>query len=178
MLLGPANAALAPCIDCAPASQHWRSCHRRTSAPLLRAVPVRMPAGCALLLIHVRCAYMQVQRRAARRVRADNRRRVPRVPPPCRGRPLHQAPRRAGRLRSQQLSADVLDAFPGLPLHSDVVEGMRKLSEGGCRLVTFTNGTAAVTEKVFDGARCSCIRCACFGQRLSGTSTRTHRVSM
>ena len=50
-----------------------------------------------------------------------------------------------------KLATEVLDAFPELPLHSDVEEGLQLLSDAGCRIVTFTNGTAAVTENIFAG---------------------------
>jgi hypothetical protein len=49
------------------------------------------------------------------------------------------------------LAKEVLDAFPALPLHDDVVEGMRKLTTAGCTLATFTNGTAAVTDQLLQG---------------------------
>lgn len=57
------------------------------------------------------------------------------------------------------LTADVdevvqglLDGFSTLKLHPDVVPGMRLLHDEGLRLVTLTNGSAAVAEKLFDAA--------------------------
>ncbi|MGY6026762.1 haloacid dehalogenase type II [Streptomyces spinosirectus] len=48
--------------------------------------------------------------------------------------------------------AHVLDAFPQLPVHPDVVEGVRALHEAGHRLLTLTNGSAATTRAVLDRA--------------------------
>ena len=65
------------------------------------------------------------------------------------------------------LAKEVLDTFPKLPLHDDVVQGIKALSEEGYRLVTFTNGTASVAKQIFAGAaltrwaqRSPCVLCA------------------
>ncbi|WP_430297610.1 haloacid dehalogenase type II [Sinomonas sp. B1-1] len=52
----------------------------------------------------------------------------------------------AGTARS--LAASVAD----LPLHPDVPEGVRALRAAGRRLVTLTNGSAHVAQKLFDAA--------------------------
>jgi 2-haloacid dehalogenase len=39
-----------------------------------------------------------------------------------------------------------------LPLHPDVIEGVRALRTAGLRLVTLTNGSAQVAQKLFDAA--------------------------
>ncbi|MDF2092270.1 haloacid dehalogenase type II [Knoellia sp. 3-2P3] len=43
----------------------------------------------------------------------------------------------------------VMEAFMQLPLHPDVVEGIRLLSESGIRLVTLSNGSTSVAEGLF-----------------------------
>lgn len=44
----------------------------------------------------------------------------------------------------------VLDGFSGLSLHTDVAAGLRVLVEAGLRLVTLTNGSASLAEKLLD----------------------------
>ncbi|GAA1856539.1 haloacid dehalogenase type II [Pseudonocardia ailaonensis] len=46
----------------------------------------------------------------------------------------------------------VLDSFLELPLHPDVVPGVRALAEAGVRLVTLSNGAAAVAERLLGDA--------------------------
>lgn len=46
----------------------------------------------------------------------------------------------------------ILDGFPALDLHPDVADGMRLLHDSGVRLVTLTNGSAAMSERLFDAA--------------------------
>lgn len=53
--------------------------------------------------------------------------------------------------RPVQVAEDVLDGFADLPLHDDVVPGLEVLAEAGCRLATFTNGSAAVTDRLLAG---------------------------
>ncbi len=43
-------------------------------------------------------------------------------------------------------ATEVIEAFMGLPLHPDVAPGLRALSDLGTRLVTLSNGSAAVAE--------------------------------
>jgi 2-haloacid dehalogenase len=49
---------------------------------------------------------------------------------------------------ARRLAASVAD----LPLHPDVADGVRSLRASGHRLVTLTNGSAAVAEKLFTSA--------------------------
>lgn len=49
-------------------------------------------------------------------------------------------------------AADVLAGFDELALHDDVPAGLRRLREGGVRLVTLTNGSAALTEGLLERA--------------------------
>ena len=44
----------------------------------------------------------------------------------------------------------VMSAFMQLPLHPDVVDGIRALSDAGMRLVTLSNGSTAVAEGLFE----------------------------
>ncbi|MHC3467932.1 haloacid dehalogenase type II [Streptomyces sp. 7R007] len=46
----------------------------------------------------------------------------------------------------------VVDGFAHLPVHPDVPDGVRRLSEAGFRLVTMTNGSAELTERLLSGA--------------------------
>ncbi len=46
----------------------------------------------------------------------------------------------------------VLEGFPGLDLHPDVPDGLRLLADAGVRLVTLTNGSAALSARLFDRA--------------------------
>ena len=48
--------------------------------------------------------------------------------------------------------ASVLAGFQELVLHPDVADGMRLLADAGVRLVTLTNGSAALAAKLFDAA--------------------------
>jgi 2-haloacid dehalogenase len=42
----------------------------------------------------------------------------------------------------------VIDGFTQLPVHSDVVPGIRALTRTGLRLVTLSNGTAGIAERL------------------------------
>ncbi|QGN58074.1 haloacid dehalogenase type II [Nostocoides sp. HKS02] len=57
----------------------------------------------------------------------------------------------------------VMDAFAGLPVHGDVVEGVRGLAAGGVRLVTLSNGAASVARGLFERHAIA----DCFEQLLS-----------
>ncbi|MEU7084349.1 haloacid dehalogenase type II [Streptomyces achromogenes] len=46
----------------------------------------------------------------------------------------------------------VLDGLAELEVHPDVPDGVRRLSEAGFRLVTMTNGNAALTRRLLDRA--------------------------
>jgi 2-haloacid dehalogenase len=46
----------------------------------------------------------------------------------------------------------VISGMAQLPLHADVPDGVRALRAGGRRLVTLTNGSVKVSEKLLDGA--------------------------
>ena len=46
----------------------------------------------------------------------------------------------------------ILDGLAGLQVHPDVPGGVRRLREAGFRLVTMTNGDAALTRRLLDGA--------------------------
>ncbi len=46
-----------------------------------------------------------------------------------------------------------MGSFARLPLHADVVPGLTSLADAGFRLVTLSNGFAAVAEALFDAGR-------------------------
>ena len=48
--------------------------------------------------------------------------------------------------------AFVLAGLPELDVHTDVPEGIRRLHDGGVRLVTLTNGSVAMSEAMLDRA--------------------------
>jgi 2-haloacid dehalogenase len=48
----------------------------------------------------------------------------------------------------EQAADDVLAAFANLDVHRDVPDGVRRLHDAGVRLVTLTNGSAALTERL------------------------------
>ena len=52
----------------------------------------------------------------------------------------------------EELVGSVLAGFTTLELHPDVVAGMRALADAGVRLVTLTNGSAALAARLFDRA--------------------------
>ncbi len=51
-----------------------------------------------------------------------------------------------------QAVAHVMEGFMGLSVHADVPGGVRELSERGLRLVTLSNGAAAVAERLLASA--------------------------
>ena len=53
---------------------------------------------------------------------------------------------------TDQTIRGVLSGFTQLDLHPDVVPGLRRLHELGLRIVTLTNGTAAMSEQMFADA--------------------------
>ncbi len=57
----------------------------------------------------------------------------------------------------------VMSGFAGLPVHPDVVEGVRDLRRLGITLVTLSNGSASVAEGLFERARIA----DCFDKVLS-----------
>jgi 2-haloacid dehalogenase len=57
----------------------------------------------------------------------------------------------AGVLDGDQV-AHVIGGFPELSTHPDVPDGLRALANAGLRLVTLTNGSAAMSQAVFDRA--------------------------
>ncbi|WP_256363719.1 haloacid dehalogenase type II [Phycicoccus sp. Soil802] len=48
--------------------------------------------------------------------------------------------------------AKIMGAFAALPLHPDVVVGVRALSDAGVRLVTLSNGSTSVAQGLFERA--------------------------
>ena len=63
------------------------------------------------------------------------------------------------KLEDQDLDRDLEDAvehvlsgFPGLTLHPDVAEGLHALADLGVRLVTLSNGSAQVAERLLEHA--------------------------
>jgi 2-haloacid dehalogenase len=48
--------------------------------------------------------------------------------------------------------AHIMEGFTGLAVHPDVVEGVRALRAGGRRLVTLSNGSADVADRLLSGA--------------------------
>ena len=55
----------------------------------------------------------------------------------------------AGIEPSEETIGQVLSGFTRLPLHPDVEPGLRRLHEAGVRIITLTNGSAAMSERVF-----------------------------
>ncbi|NUR98024.1 MAG: haloacid dehalogenase type II [Kribbellaceae bacterium] len=55
----------------------------------------------------------------------------------------------AGVEPSTETVGNVLSGFTRLPLHADVAPGLRRIHEAGIRIVTLTNGAAAMSENVF-----------------------------
>lgn len=49
-------------------------------------------------------------------------------------------------------ASQVIETFMQLPLHPDVAPGLRALADGGIRLVTLSNGSAAVAEGLLERA--------------------------
>ena len=49
-------------------------------------------------------------------------------------------------------AASILAGFGSLDVHPDVPDGMRLLADAGVRMVTLTNGSAAMAAKLFDRA--------------------------
>jgi len=58
----------------------------------------------------------------------------------------------AGELDLDQAVEEVMEVFLTLPVHPDVPEGVRALAAGGARLVTLSNGSAEVAERLLGGA--------------------------
>jgi 2-haloacid dehalogenase len=85
---------------------------------------------------------------AAGRVRPDCDRRQPRVRRAGR-RGAAQQPQRRGRGRRRRRGAHHV-WFATLPVHPDVVEGIRSLRSLGISLVTLSNGSTAVAQGLFD----------------------------
>jgi len=48
--------------------------------------------------------------------------------------------------------AEVLEGFADLPLHPDAAPGLRRLHDGGVRLVPLTNGATAMSDRLFERA--------------------------
>lgn len=57
----------------------------------------------------------------------------------------------------------VMEGFGALALHPDVPDGLRLLSDAGIRLVTLTNGSTALAEKMFAAAGAD----SCFERLMS-----------
>jgi 2-haloacid dehalogenase len=55
----------------------------------------------------------------------------------------------AGIEPSAETVQNVLSGFTRLPLHADVAPGLRTIHDAGVRIVTLTNGAAAMSENVF-----------------------------
>jgi 2-haloacid dehalogenase len=51
-----------------------------------------------------------------------------------------------------EIIGHVMDGFADLPVHPDVPDGIRALRASGRRLVTLTNGSTQVSERLFDRA--------------------------
>lgn len=51
-----------------------------------------------------------------------------------------------------QAAAHIMDGMSSLSVHPDIPEGARMLSSGGIRLVTLSNGSARIAEKLFTDA--------------------------
>lgn len=57
----------------------------------------------------------------------------------------------ANGVADADVAADtVMGAFTQLPVHSDVIDGVRALAGAGIRLVTLTNGSASVAQGLFE----------------------------
>jgi 2-haloacid dehalogenase len=57
-----------------------------------------------------------------------------------------------GELAAPRAVDHVLDGIAELPLHADVAPGIRRLREGGVRVATLTNGSAATTAALLGRA--------------------------
>jgi 2-haloacid dehalogenase len=55
----------------------------------------------------------------------------------------------AGIEPTAETTKNILSGFTRLPLHADVAPGLHKIHEAGVRIVTLTNGSAAMSENVF-----------------------------
>lgn len=55
-------------------------------------------------------------------------------------------------LSLEEAVSHIMDGFASLPVHADVPDGVRALDGLGIRLVTLSNGSAAVAEALFDRA--------------------------
>ncbi|MEV0795690.1 haloacid dehalogenase type II [Kribbella sp. NPDC050459] len=55
----------------------------------------------------------------------------------------------AGIEPDAEMIQNVLSGFTRLPLHADVAPGLRQIHDAGVRIVTLTNGAAAMSENVF-----------------------------
>lgn len=55
----------------------------------------------------------------------------------------------AGIEPTAETVGNVLSGFTRLPLHADVAPGLHKIHQAGIRIVTLTNGAAAMSENVF-----------------------------
>ncbi|MEZ5117487.1 MAG: haloacid dehalogenase type II [Candidatus Nanopelagicales bacterium] len=58
----------------------------------------------------------------------------------------------AGAVPAEESVEAVMAAFLDLDVHPDVATGVRRLAAGGTRLVTLSNGAAAVAERLLDRA--------------------------
>ncbi len=93
-----------------------------------------------------------VRRPPAGRVRADGDRRKPRLAELAADslRTLFKA---QGVTEADEGIQSVMGAFMELPVHPDVVEGIRRLSDTGIRLVTLSNGSTSVAKGLFEAQR-------------------------
>jgi len=62
---------------------------------------------------------------------------------------LHALPLNRG---TEEAVQHIMDGFGGLQVHPDVPDGIRALNDLGIRLVTLSNGSASVAERLFERA--------------------------
>ena len=61
--------------------------------------------------------------------------------------------RRHGTSLSALRKAEIVDAFASLPAHADADEAFRRIKDAGGRILAVSNGAAASTEKLLQGAK-------------------------
>ncbi|WP_374224657.1 HAD family hydrolase [Streptomyces sp. ISL-99] len=90
---------------------------------------------------------------------------------------MPRVPRWSGDV--EQAARHVLAGFTELEVHPDVPDGVRTLHEAGFRLVTMTNGRAALTERLLSRAGLlHCFEGEPTGQRLRPRRARARPAQL
>ena len=93
-----------------------------------------------------------VRLRAARRLRADRGGGEPAVRRRCPDLLVSLLSQAQLNRSVDEAARHVMDGFASLEVHADVASGVSRLARGGFRLVTLTNGAAAVAERLLTSA--------------------------